>query len=226
MKFKALFFSAFLSLPTFAADDTSAPNDWGAAARLSTLGLGLDIAYAINPNWNARFNINTIEINKDEISNGAHWDSTSKMLTAGLLADYHPFDNGFKVTAGAYYNDNHGDGTAQPVDGTIKIGKNYYKANQVSNSHATGSLNNKFSPYLGVGYGYSASKDPARSGLSFTADLGVMYQGSANVTYSATCLDASVCGQLQSDVTHEAQRIADDHKNFYPVVSIGVGYRF
>ena len=86
----------------------------------------------------------------------------------------------------------------------------------------------KFAPY--VGFGYQTNDDD--SNWIFTADLGVMYQGKAKVSNSTTCYNAAVCSALQSQIDREnaeqRQDIQDkaDKLKWYPVASIGIGYRF
>ncbi len=81
-------------------------------------------------------------------------------------------------------------------------------------------------PYLGIGWGSS----PKGRGLFLTSDLGAAFIKPKS-TLNGTCgpaLTASACAQFQSDVAAEEQqfRQALDSYSVYPVVSIGMGWRF
>lgn len=62
----------------------------------------------------------------------------------------------------------------------------------------------------------------AGSGWSFFADLGVLFQGEPEVSYRATGAVAQV------DIEREKRQIEDDLDEYklFPVLSVGVAYRF
>jgi hypothetical protein len=98
-------------------------------------------------------------------------------------------------------------------------------------SSQIGSLNGKIdfpsvAPYLGIGFG-AAPK--AGRGMSFSFDLGMLYQREPNVALTVVCgPTVPDCNQLQRDVAAEQVSLQNDLKDFkfYPVVSFGIGYRF
>lgn len=70
------------------------------------------------------------------------------------------------------------------------------------------------------------------NGWIFTADIGVMYQDSAKVHYNAVCSDAMLCSLFQDKIEEKSEEQKSqiqhdvDRLKWYPVASIGVGYRF
>ena len=78
---------------------------------------------------------------------------------------------------------------------------------------------NKVAPYLGIGWG----RTPKNSGLSFTSDIGIMYQNSpkASVTTNIPGVSAADINQANSDLNSSLSSY-----KFYPVISIGIGYTF
>ncbi len=77
-----------------------------------------------------------------------------------------------------------------------------------------------------MGYGR-----PIGKGVSFTADLGVLFQGSPRTTLTATCgatTSPSTCAQIQNSVAAEQTNIENDvdKYQYYPVLSIGLAYVF
>lgn len=190
--------------------------------QVGTLGPGLNIGYKFNPYFDIRANVNGLKYSRDVEVNDVKYDADLKLLTAGLLADYYPFANGFRLTAGAYYNGNKLSGNGHSTKDYYGIDPNDYGYERASVEYK------KFAPY--VGFGYQTNDDD--SNWIFTADLGVMYQGKAKVSNSTTCYNAAVCSDLQSQIDREnaeqRQDIQDkaDKLKWYPVASIGIGYRF
>ncbi len=213
------------------AVEQGAPNPYGynAALKVGTLGVGLDISRALNDGVALRLNVNGLKINRTETLDDVDYDASLKLLTAGLLADYYPFENGFRLSAGAYYNGNKLDGTATPADTqSVKIGDQTFTGAQLGHLDAKVDFK-KFAPYLGIGWG----NDSRRKGWGFTFDLGVLYQGSPKV-YAKGYVDANAPGkaalqtQIDTEVEKERQNIANDIDNYkwYPVVMIGINYTF
>ena len=157
------------------------------------------------------------------------------------MMDWHPFDGGFRVTGGAFMNKS--EIAAGAKGENVMIGGRRY----------SGSLNldadfDRFAPYLGVGY--TGGRD--RGGFGFVFDAGVLFSGAPNLSASgsasgeagsctfevddegrATLAGDAVCesanlGDLKSDLESEHSKLARDLDDFklYPVVSLGVSYRF
>ncbi len=87
---------------------------------------------------------------------------------------------------------------------------------------------NKFIPYFGIGYDNSLFE----SGNWFiTASAGAIYQGSADIKLKYKCgaaATATTCAQIKKDVLSAQDSINDkvDKYKLYPVISIGITYRF
>ena len=77
-------------------------------------------------------------------------------------------------------------------------------------------------PYLGLGFGTPAAKS---SGFGFLFDLGV---GIGKPTVSLTSTAGGGNAQLQSDLNAQIAKSQDDANKLavYPVVSLGLAYRF
>lgn len=197
----------------------------GGGLRIGTPGIGLEVESQLTERFGIRLiNGGSVSYGYDE--SGIRYDDRFRFSTGFLLADWHPYATGFRLSGGLAYNNQRFAGTARPNGGTININGTNYSAVQVG--QLDGRVNfSKASPYLGVGWGLTPR---AGSRLYFSADLGVMYQRpSASLT--GTCgaaLPASVCAQLQGDIRAEETefREAADDLRFYPVISVGFGLRF
>ncbi|GAB4472876.1 MAG: hypothetical protein OHK0044_16800 [Burkholderiaceae bacterium] len=196
------------------------------AAKGGTTGLGAELAWPLTERFAARLWANGGSLSRDLTESGIRYDVKLKFGAAFALADLHPFAGSFRVSAGLAYNDNRFDFTGRGDGSTIEINGVPY------NSADVGTLDgrvrfDKTSPYLGIGWG-SAPRGAA--GFGATIDLGVMFQ-KTRASLTGTCgpsLPAPVCAQLQNDLSAEEAQFRDAVDSFkaYPVVSVGLSYRF
>jgi hypothetical protein len=204
----------------------------GLSVDIGTTGLGAHVSVPVRPDLNARFGINYLEYSYDTSTTSVRYDSKAKLRTADALLDYFPAGNGFRLTGGVIYNGNRIDAVGRPsAAGTYTINGNTYTAASAGTLNGTIDFR-KFAPYLGVGFGNAVAAQAAQNAgrWSFSADLGVMFQGSPSTSLSSSgCVaPAAACAALASDLGAE-QRALNDKVNdyrYFPVVRIGANYRF
>ena len=196
--------------------------------KVGTLGVGVDFSTPVNETLSVRFNVNGASYSRKELVNNIDYDATLKLLTVGALLDYYPGENSFRLTAGAYYNNNKFDLVATPaLTDKITIGGISYTGAEVGQVNANVTFN-KIAPYIGLGWG---NKPTSQKGWGFTFDLGAMYQGSAIASAEAivnNTLPQLLKTQIVNDVEKERQKIEDDMGKYtwYPVIMIGANYTF
>jgi hypothetical protein len=130
-----------------------------------------------------------------------------------LYLTLYPFGGWFNVQAGVYFNNNRLSVSAQAPGpyaafGTISGETHFYVA----------------APYVGIGFG-----QPFEGGrFTFTGSLGVMFEGPSNIHLNASnaamLAIPGVAGRIQSEevtINHEIS-----FAQFFPVVSLGLLYRF
>lgn len=197
----------------------------GITASVGSTGVGLHASYPIKPNLNARIGLNYFNYDRSGSTSDADYNFKLKMQTVDVLADYFPMDNGFRVSGGLVYNGNKIDADMKAKNGTE------YVINGVTYSAAqAGSINGsvdfkKIAPYLGIGWGNAVKN----KGWGFSADLGVMFQGSPNTSLTNVGCQAPVdCAQLAKDISIEQTKLNDKVSKFdaYPVIRVGASYRF
>ncbi len=214
------------------SDNDSNAGNFGITAKVSTLGLGLDLTYGIMDKLNARFNINGGSLSADGEQDGINYKGNLNLQSVGGILDFHPMGGGFRLSAGLYNNANNMDVDATGVNNSdVEIGGRRYDL-----SNAT--LNTKVSfkstaPYIGIGWGNAADSS---SKFSMTSDIGILFQGepSAKLTTKGTVIDKQTgtvadVSLLNSELAKEESNLNDsDLKKFklLPVVSLGVNYRF
>jgi len=199
----------------------------GATLKVGTLGVGADVTVGLVEQLNARVNLNyfsySTTVTGDKNDDGSESGSLSPkltLMTVGGLLDWHPFSQGFRISAGAYLNKNKIDLTAD-VKGTVDIDDKEYTLSDIGGTVDFKSL----APYVGLGYGNAAGEN---GNWHFSFDLGVLFSGSPRVSLHATASDPSVQAQLDQSIAEEVKNTEDDMSVFtmYPVLSLGVSYRF
>ncbi|WP_417317788.1 hypothetical protein [Emcibacter sp.] len=220
---KAKYITALIVLTSFGAGFSQAHADTSAALKASTQGVGVELATALNDHMAFRLGFNYFELNKSMEESDIEYDLDLELKSLNFLVDVHPFDNGFRLTAGGVWDKNNLNGLA--VDAaTYNIGGNTYTREQV------GALAGKIdfrdvSPYLGIGFGHNVKKE---GGWNFTADIGVIFTGSPRVSLTSTGGTLSDNEIFLENIQQEQQDVADeiDFFRYYPVISLGLTYTF
>ncbi|MEM7045202.1 MAG: hypothetical protein AAF543_20525 [Pseudomonadota bacterium] len=189
---------------------------------VSTLGLGLEGGVRLNENFGVRLGGNWIGFDYDGVEGDVDYDAEVTLASLGTLVDYHPFGGGFRLSGGLRYNFNQADLDGTPTD-DIDIGDETFSPAEVGT--LTGDVAfDVVAPYLGVGYGATLLEGALTVGF----DLGVMYQGQADVDLDAESGLLSDSTILQDNLAIEEGEVEDDLEDFivYPVIGLAVIYRF
>ncbi len=190
------------SLPEFALGPT-----------ISTTGPGLEVSTPLIHNWlnlNAGFTAFAFSTNLN--IDGTNYHAKANLGTIPVVLTFYPFHNWFNLQAGLVFNNNRAS--------VLATDASYADYGNVSGrTHF-----NLAAPFVGIGFGQPFHGGP----LTFTGSVGVMFEGSPNITLSpsnpAVLSVPGVASQLareQRDINNAA-RIAE----YYPVVSLGLVYRF
>jgi hypothetical protein len=213
----------------------------GVQAKVSTLGVGGEVAIEVARRVNVRGGFSLFNFTHSFDKDGITYDGTLKFRSATANLDLYllgPFHvspgvllyNGFSVAATA----------SAPAGKTFTLGGTTYESGAAS--PLGGSLAiapRKAAPEVLIGFGNLVP----RSGRHFTAnlDLGVVFQGSPNAaltltglacappnTSGASCVNAATDPTVQSNVIAQQNKLNNDLKAFkyYPVLSFGIGWRF
>lgn len=186
-----------------------------------TLGIGPELGFR-GEGFGVRGNATFFGLGRTVESDGVNYDGDLKLRSVGLMADVYPFGGGFRLSAGARINNNRVELKATPT-GDVEIGDQVYTPAEIGS--IIGEVEaKKFAPTLTIGW---ASGSSAGRGLHFGIDAGAMFQGSPKVTELRTTGMLSDPA-LQADLQRERDEIEADIDSFkiYPVLQIGVGYRF
>ncbi|CAC9611351.1 hypothetical protein [uncultured Gammaproteobacteria bacterium] len=192
----------------------------------STMGLGIEYNYPVNSVLSIGFGVNQFNMSKTLTKNEAHYRAAVNFQSASIISNYHPWSNGFRLRAGAYYNNNKINLSAKST-GSITIGDTRFTNAEIS-------INGEFSfkkvaPYIGIGYGSEPIGDNT---FSLDVDIGVM-QSPVQVQLIGTCkvatpAESTICQEFNSSLAKEEATLKEGAGRFklYPVVSLGLSYRF
>ena len=182
----------------------------GVGVRIGTTGVGVDLGGDVAPTLGWRLGLSGMNVNTSVDTSEVRYDAKVKVLTGSLLLDWSPIGP-FRISAGFMPNNNKIDLNGEPSSGL----------SFPPGSSVTGTVKpqHSFAPYLGVGYGNVWTK-----GVNFYVDLGVMFQGTPEVSLSANCPPSPACTAAQGRVEEERQRVQDkvDKYKYYPVANIGL----
>ena len=203
--------------------------DHGFAIKASTLGAGLEYQRNFQPKTNFRLGFNTWTYDQDGTEGGIQYQADLELRTLGLIVDYHPWEGIFRVSGGVMYNGNELEMQASlATAGTVDIGGRTYTIG--ANDFLRNSVEfNKIAPYVGLGWGNALSQDKK---WGFLFDIGLVVQGDPDINVSTSDFTTSNAGitadQFATDVAAEKKELEDalDSFNIYPVVSLGISYKF
>ena len=220
---KSLLRYSVIACAIVASSGAQAAGGLGLTAKAGTLGLGIEATTSFTDTLNARLGYQAFTYNTDidiesTTSGTVKMDTDIDLSNVSLLLDWHAFDGTFRFSGGIMSNNSKAKASA-PVD-SYEIGGITYPGIGLDTEVE---FKNKPAPYLGIGWGNAVGKDKR---WVFSADLGVLFQGSPDVSLTPTGPGAGLVDP--GDVANEEARIEDDLKKFqyYPVASVGISYHF
>lgn len=211
-----------ISCVLFASTTVLAAGGLSVGGKVGTLGIQIEAQTNLSPQFNARLAVGgvgfTYGISVDDIN----YDFDMSLYTAGAFLDWHPGGGVFRFTVGVIGNSHNFDASAGTDPNKFyQIGDASYPGALLGTLHAEAEFN-RFAPYVGIGLGQSFGVE---NQWGVQADLGVMYWGEPDVSLRAS--NSGIPG-LEENLKREESRIEDELKNlrFYPVLTLGVYYRF
>jgi hypothetical protein len=196
------------------------------------LGAGVGVGYGINDRFGIRADLSTIgSIHSNRSSGQLNYDASLKANQAGAYADWFPFGNGFRLSAGLNVRKLSLDGNAV-ADSSGNITINNTRVPYGPGDHLSATV--KFpdtAPYLGLGWGHHS----VQKGWGFVFDVGASFgkpKTSINVSdalYNELDIAAHLNGSTADrEIEQQRAKIADSADDFkiFPQVYVGVSYTF
>jgi hypothetical protein len=203
--------------------------------RASTLGAGIEIATPLAGRINLRSGFNFFAFNDPFSIDGVNYTARLHLQSSQTTLDW--FVGGFHISPGVLYVKNSMSAPAFVGPGqTFVLGTQTF-LNSVDDP-VTGSSSvvfpRTFAPLLLIGYGNLLPRHGGH--LSLPVEVGVAYTGAAqiNVALNGTacvtngCVNFSQNADAQKFLKQEIQILNEDLKHYpvFPIVSVGLAYRF
>lgn len=196
---------------------------YGAALTLKagTLGGGVDLTFTVGPHLATRLGAQAFSTTRELHEQDLRYTADIQLQTLSLIADWHPAATGFRLSAGAFANDNR-----VPLEATGRQTLNGREYDLTELGSITGEITfDSVAPYAGFGWGTAARDD----GWSVALDVGVMFHGEPELTLEVRANDPDeVPPQFYEDLENERAATEEElsRYEYYPVVMLGVGYSF
>lgn len=216
----ALIVASMASAPAFAMGMPF--HGFAAGLGVGTEGIGIQGTTAIIPKTlNLNVGFDYLHLSHSIHTSNVNYNAGVNLQGEPITVSWFPFQGNFNLTAGLFINQNGFNVTGTPTGGTYTFNGHTYTASQVGS--LTGKTHfNGAAPYVGIGWG-----DPMDGGhLTFTANVGAIYEGAPNVSLTAT--GAAANPLLASDVQAEQNSLNNKVSGYqwWPVMGVGLMYRF
>jgi hypothetical protein len=213
----------------------------GVDVKIGAGGIGFGVATPLGRKFNLRgtgyfFRYNT-SITEDYVTYGGE----IQLASGGGSLDWFPFGGSFRLSAGFMaYNGNQITGRASlNPDESFTLNGNTYYSSSTDPIHASGTLHmgSVAAPTFGFGWGNIVPRK-ANKHFSVPVEIGVAYVGYPHVDLSfvgstcdefgTACQDVSNNPTFQQDLSAQRSKYQADLSalRFYPILSIGFGYKF
>ena len=210
--------------------------DFGVGAKVGLDGVGLNLSFGLTKTVNLRLSAAQIDIDDEDESltvgdSGSEGDIDAELeLDFGsnaVLLDWHVFNGGFRITAGAFRHTGEVDlsGTLQS---NIVVDGQPLATDDLGDIGGEVKLADSYMPYVGIGWGRGAGGE---GGFSLTVDLGVAMldpevELEADVNPGGTNgLSQAELDGLLKEMEGDAEDELDDYE-LWPVFAVGVNYAF
>lgn len=216
----------------FATQMTANAVEFGVGAKIGTLGLGAELTAVVAEKFAVRAGFQGLQASYDFVGpndNGVNGDELNyegdiTLSALNVFADWHPMTTAFRVSFGILGNFSSIDTTASCNNALgCEFGNSVFLPAVMGDLEVETTLN-PVAPYIGIGWGAAPNTTEQ---WHFVADFGVAYTGSPDVEIrsNGTCNSVTAC---QNELRQEEQEVEDALRRlrFYPVVNLGVQYRF
>lgn len=199
------------------------PLDLSIAVRGGTLGYGAEVGKLVTSHLGVRVAAYRLAYARAQAFDDVQYDAQLKLQSASALVDLFPGRRGrFHLTGGVVAGTNEVTGTGVPEGDTFFLNGQPYSSAEVGT--LTGAV--RFPParpYAGLGWGTPAKNS---GGIGFSTDLGVvMGRPTAVLTATGMAADPELSSDLEAQRA-DAQEQLDQYARFYPVLNLGLTYRF
>lgn len=211
----------------------------GIGVKASLLGGGFEVAARVTHRTNVRAGMNFFSYSRTFHKDGVAYDGQLSFKTFETHYDFFPFAGSFHISPGllAYVGDPITANAAVPGGQSFTLGGTAFISDPASPVTGSGKINfNRAAPMATIGWGNLVPRKESKH-FSIPVELGVAFQGSPKATLNLTgnvCDSSGINCRAVSDPIVQAAIQSEQHKinnsmtlfKAYPIISIGLGYKF
>jgi hypothetical protein len=202
-------------------------------------GIGFDVATPLATKINLRLSGSFLNYNPAVTADNVAVNAAITLRSVGAGVELFPYRSSFHITPGfTFYNGNHAVAVTNIAPGTnFTVNDTEYLSDAADPVHGYFALNlgRKLAPSLTAGFGNMLRTD---SHWSVPVDVGFQYVGQPKLTLNMTGSTCDPGGGDCDTIANDPQAIADlaaeqtkinkeiAPLRFYPIVKIGLSYRF
>lgn len=188
-----------------------------------TSGVGVEAQFALGPIFVLRGAVDTLGYDVDSRYEDVEYSGRFDFDTVGAFVDLHPLANGFFVSGGAYMGRRDIGLNATP-SAPVRIGGQTFTPAQVGTLSGQIKLKD-VAPFAGVGFDNTFTR---ASRWGFRAVAGVAWSDKPEVGLESTGGTLSGDPAFRARLAQERASIQSDVENygFYPIVQLGLNYKF
>lgn len=191
---------------------------------VGTLGIGSEVIYTRNNSFSVRAIHSGIKGGTSYDFEGTEFDVDGRISSAGVMLDYHPTGETFRISAGArrhrlfkadlsatfdndfdYRGTSYSEAGPTTIDGRVEL--------------------REYSPVVTFGW-----RGDLRENVNINAEFGAMYIGTPDVSLSASggAADGADAAAFNAEVENHRQSIEDSMSRIglYPIAQIGISVHF
>lgn len=222
--FVAAVAASAIALPV--AAQTAPAERFAVGVQGGTTGLGVEGQFAASNQLTLRASFDSFQYDTDFSSDDIDYEGELDLNQGGVFVDYHPGGGAFFVSGGAYVGDRRAtvraaSGASATINGTV------YTGAQIGTLEGEADFGD-VAPFVGLGFNNTFT---GASRLGFKALVGAAFGEDPSVSLrrvGGIALPAAVQAQLEADLRAEEESLRSDIEDYsiYPVVQVGLAYRF
>jgi hypothetical protein len=229
-----------LSYTAYSLAQSAASQDFGIGVKGSFLGGGVEAAARVTHRTNVRAGFNIIGYSRGFDKDGVSYDGHVGFKTVEAHYDIFPFAGSFHISPGvlAYIGDPISASAAVPGGQSFSLGGTTYYSDETTPVTGRGKIDfDRAAPMATFGFGNLIPRKESKH-FSLPVEFGVAFQGSpkASLNLAGNVCDAPGvnCRSIASDSTVQSNIVSEQAKinnsmsffKAYPIISVGMGYKF
>jgi hypothetical protein len=217
----------------------STADNFAFGVKVSTLGLGAEMAARVASRANVRAGFNVLGYARTFTKDGIPYDGHLDFRTLEGHLDFFPWSGNFHVSPGVlvYIGDPITARTVVPGGQSFTLGGTTYYSDGAAPVNGGGKIDfDRAAPLLTVGWGNLISRSERR--FSVPVEVGIAFQGSPQATLNlqgSVCTSPGInCRPIPNDPTVQSNIVSEERKlnnsmsvfKVYPYISVGFGVKF